>query len=462
MDLSERISPLTYDEALHLLRRTTFSPTHAEATRLTGMTPRAAVADLRAKGQEPTPPAWANEAPDPGMAFADAAKRWPEMQRWWAAHVLEVGSFRDKMTLFWHNVFTSDYITAYYAQYNIKQHYLLRSGAFGPFGNLAYNIVGDPAMLRYLNGEQSIKGNPNENFAREFFELFTLGVGNYTEADIVDAARAFTGWRVSGLNGVFNEGLHDTSEKTILGQTGRWNAQDVVRITLEQPACARWVARLLYRQFIDAYPSEESVQQIADVVLAKNYSISDVLDVMLASKAFYDPTIRGALIKSPADMIMSFMRVYGLSSIAPDYVIAQMTRLTQEPFYPPTVQGWTGHHAWITSTSFPLRQRVIENAVVGRSTDGTALKDRSGATLVADPVAFAKQLPDPSNARAVVADTLKLLIAVPTTTEQQEFLLDVLLSGLDESYWNIDDPSAVTRLRGFLQTVVRMPEFQLI
>lgn len=461
-DLAERTLPLTFDDALHLVRRTTFHPTFQLVGSITGKTPAQAVDILLDMGTAPTPPDWATVAPDPGTPFVDIARRWPEVQTWWMRHVLTMPSLRERLTLFWHNVTTSDYVTVYYGQYIVRQHELLRTHAYGPFATLCENVVGDPAMLIYLNGNQSVKGNPNENFAREFFELFTLGVGNYTEYDIVEAARAFTGWRISGMNGVYNAQLADAGTKTILGETGPWGYRDVVRITLMKPACARFIAGKLYRAYVQSAPDTAVVDAMAQALLDTQYDIRAVLRSVLVSTHFYDASIRGALIKSPAELVIGLAALLNATKVDPAYAVASMARLAQEPFYPPTVEGWKGHHAWITSSTFPQRQRFGENLVAGRKTDGLPLMDNAGQTLAVDVVAFAKQFPDNGDAMKLVASIVGLLLPVPATQPQLDVLLDIMLAGAPVYEWDIDAPGSVVRLRSLLQAIVRMPEFQLM
>lgn len=461
-DLSPRTEPLTYDDALHLLRRATFHPTHTEAKRYEGMTPQAAVQDLMSRTTQAAAPSWADTAPQPGLPFSEYARLWPETQRWWYAHAIGGASLRERMVLFWHNHFTADYINVYYAQYLVRQTQLFRQHALGSFRVLSTLVIGDPAMLIYLNGNQSIKGNPNENFGREWFELFTLGIGNYTERDITEASRAFTGWRVTGLEGRYNAQLSDLGEKTILGQTGPWEYQDVVNITLQQPACARFLARKIFRTFVEQHPTDASIDALASVINTENYDIGAVLQRLLTSNAFYDPAIRGAIIKAPADLVIGSAATLGMLAVQSTAMLQAMTALGQEIYYPPTVEGWKGWHTWITSSTFPLRQRFGENLVAGRNATGQVLKDEQGRDVSTDVVAFAKSITDATDPRKIVAAACSLLLPVPTTLEQRNVLLEILLAGTPDYEWDIDAPGAVVRVRGLLQAIVRMPEYQLM
>jgi len=462
-DLSTRTQPLTYADALHLMRRATLHPTHDGAMALVGKSPSDAVRDLLDRGTDPVLPAWASMAPDPNITFSDAARRWPEIQLWWADKLATEPSVRERMVLFWHNHFTSDYITVYYGQFSIRQNALQRSYALGDFAEFSKKMIGDPAMLIFLNGNLSVKGNPNENFAREWFELFSLGIGNYTENDIVEASRAFTGWRISGLNGTYTSQLSDLGAKTIFGQTGSWTYEDVVRITLAQPACARYLATKLLRTFVQYYPTDDDVTALAAEITAKNFVIKPVLQTLLSSELFLDQRVRGALIKAPADLVIGLATSLSYNAMQRDLLISSMAKLNQELFYPPTVEGWKGHHAWITSSTFPSRQRFGENLVNGKATDGTQIKDTTGKAITPDLVALVKKLCVTPNDPVAVVDALTTyLLSVPITSEQRVVLKEILLQSRPDYEWTIDAAFAPTYLRLFMQAVVRMPEFQLM
>jgi uncharacterized protein (DUF1800 family) len=461
-NLQVRTTPLTIDDALHLLRRATFHPSYQAAKALVGMSPSEAVSRLLSAPVAPLADlSWANATPN-YQDFAANARLWPEMQQWWMLRALSVPHVQEKLVSFWHNVFTSDYIRVYIAQWMLNQHKLIRSNATS-FALLAEKIVGDPAMLRYLDGELSVKGRPNENFAREWFELFTLGIGNYTEQDIHDAARAFTGWRINGVQGVYTKQLADTGTKTILGKTGQWDWKDVVRITLESDVCARYVAKRIVKQFVEFYPTDDTVAQVQQIVRSANYDMNTILQTLLSSEYFYTASVRGSLIKSPAELVIGLAASIGALRVQPAYCVASMTKLTQEPFYPPTVEGWKGHHAWITSSTFPQRQRYAEAFIDGRQAGSSAkLLDIDGKNYAPDVVAMIQQLPDADDAKKLVANVASLMLAVPVTQKQLDVLLEIMLAGAQVYEWNVDSPSAPQRIKFLLQAIVRMPEYQLM
>lgn len=464
MNLSPRTSPLTFEDAVHLLRRTTFHPTWAAANALVGKSPaQAASALLNAVEPPPTPPDWASNLPEFNN-MNEAVRLWPELQSWWANRALTLPSLRERLVWMWHNRFTTDYITVYIAQWMVKQNQVIREKVYDVKG-LSTAMIGTPAMLRYLNGDQSIKGKPNENFAREWYELFTLGVGNYTEQDVLETSRAFTGWKISGNDGVYNRQLSDLGEKNILGRVGPWEWADIVRITFEQDAAYHWVALMLEENFVQPVEtlSVEDLKPLSDLVRQYDFDLKKVLLELLSSEHFYNEVTRGSLIKSPTQLLIGLASVLNATSLDRGYAIQSMTRLTQEPFYPPTVQGWKGHHAWITSSTFPQRQRFAEGFINGKQTGSSAsMLDTAGKPLVPDVVAFVRQLPYSDDAKKVVENVAKLLIPVPTTQEQRDVLLSIMLAGMPIYEWDLDSSGARQRIKFLLQAIVRMPEFQLM
>ncbi|KXK35800.1 MAG: DUF1800 domain-containing protein [Flavobacteriales bacterium] len=459
MDLSVRQTPLSMADAFHLLRRLTFAPTWQQAAQLKGIMPEAAL-DLVMNLDPPLEqPPWAQQ---PISADRNEVVRlWGELQSWWISHCLRHPSFREKLVAMWHNHFTSDYVTVYYAQLMVTQSNHLRLNRYN-FRALSEGIVGDPAMLRYLNGDQSVKGNPNENFGREWFELFSLGVGNYTEHDIIDAARAFTGWRVNGLESLYNRQLADLGEKTILGQTGNWEYKDVIRITLEQDACASFIATKILHAFVEHNPDEATVEGVAQLIRSNNYNLQPVLRTLFISNGFYDVSIRGALIKDPMSFAIGLANITGISRVSNTLISGAMSALMQTPFFPPTVQGWVGHHKWITSNTFPLRQRFAESLLDGRlAGTSSVLKDENGQPVKPDLVSLVKLFPDANDAAQVVKNLALLLLPVQTTPEQETVLLDIMMAGAPAYSWDIESGTAENRIKLLMQTIVRMPEFQL-
>ena len=223
---------------------------------------------------------------------------------------------------------------------------------------------------------------PNENFARELLELFTLGEGHYSEADIKDAARAFTGWSVDRETGAFRRPReqHDDGEKTFLGQTGRFDGDDIVAILLRQPRTAETVVEKLWREFVSLKPDPAEVKRLAAILRNGGYEMKPVLRAMFLSPAFRDPANRGALIKSPVDLVVGTVHVLGLPVPEKTQLARMMQGLGQVPFDPPNVKGWPGGESWITTYTLLLRQqylrRIVEATTVSSMDGGMAMPMR--------------------------------------------------------------------------------------
>ncbi len=266
---------------------------------------------------------------------------------------------RERLTLFWHNHFATSNAKVDDLGLMQRQNAIFREHALGRFGAMLEKIVFDPAMLIWLDAETNQKGQPNENLARELFELFTLGVGNYTEADIKEAARALTGWTLKDGRAEFDIQKHDAGEKTILGQTGPWSAGDVVRIALSQPACGRCLVRKLFREFVSetVEPSDEMLAPLSEGYRLRDYDTAWLVETMLSSWVFYSPAAIRQKVKSPVDFVVGGVR--GLDGRASPLKMAEaLDPMGQSLFYPPSVKGWDGGPAWLNSTTLLARQNL--------------------------------------------------------------------------------------------------------
>ena len=276
-----------------------------------------------------------------------------EMRRagqWWAQRMLVTPRpLQEKLALFWHGHFaTSDTKVRDYRKL-LKQYALFREHANGNFRDLLIGIARDPAMLVYLDAGENVKGRPNENFGREILELFTMGVGNYTETDIREASRAFTGWTHAGLDFIVQPELHDTGAKTFLGRTGTYGGVEIIDIILDRDVTAQFMAAKLYRFFVRDDPPPELVAELGVLLRRYDYELSPLLTTIFRSRDFYGPAAYATQIKSPVHLVVSTYRKLGLREIpgVPDF--GSITRaLGQELFYPPNVAGWEGGRSWIT------------------------------------------------------------------------------------------------------------------
>ncbi|HSZ26192.1 MAG TPA: DUF1800 domain-containing protein [Cytophagaceae bacterium] len=282
-----------------------------------------------------------------------------EMNARWLKNMQEKDfGLREKMTLFWHGHFACRINNAYFMQhyFNTLQKYSLSN-----FGDLLREISKTPAMLQFLNNQQNKKEHPNENFSREVMELFTLGRGNYTEQDIKEAARAFTGWGFDA-SGVFKfrEKQHDDAPKTVLGNTGNFNGDDVLTIILKQPQTAEFITEKVYRFFVNDIPDSDRVTKLANLFRRNDYDISVLMKEIFSSDWFYSQNNKGALIKSPVELLVNVMRVNQVH-VENDQVLIQFQKLLgQNLFNPPNVAGWPGGKSWIDSSSLMLRMRLPE------------------------------------------------------------------------------------------------------
>ena len=262
-----------------------------------------------------------------------------------------------------------------------RQYGLFREHGAGRFRDLVERVSRDVAMIRWLDGNANRKGSPNENYARELQELFTLGIGNYTETDIREIARAFTGWGSRHHEFVFNEAFHDTGEKTVHGRSGAFGGDEVVGILTALPACRAFVARKLLRFFSHPEPTEAEVADVAKVLEATRGDIRSALFVMFLSDGFLAEARHRALVKSPLEMLVGALRAVGAES-TPLWVHGSLERMGQILFRPPSVKGWPDGPAWLTSASVVERVKAAHRlagehpgaaaAVVDLALDGAA------------------------------------------------------------------------------------------
>lgn len=385
----------SYDRAAHLLERAGFGGTPEEIRELALLTPEAAVDRLvayQAIDSSQLPPFEHSGIHDPGLepfppsrpATTDLAKKTGEAlgvkvkplgnrrlqpvankffywlraseletnraAYWWANRMLRTPRpLEEKMALFWHGHFavSEDKVRDYRKM--LGQLDLFYRYGTGTFRDLLIGVARDPAMLAFLDAGVNVKGAPNENFAREIMELFTMGVGHYSEADIREAARAFTGWNFVDLAFVVNREQHDDGEKTVLGRRGRWDGVDVIDIILGEPATADFIAGKIYRYFVRQELDPALQGRLGAVLRDNHYELARLLRTIFLSRDFYSPPAWGTHIKSPVELVVSTYRTLGLSEVpgVPDF--NQVTgSLGQHLFHPPTVAGWAQGRSWVT------------------------------------------------------------------------------------------------------------------
>lgn len=312
------------------------------------------------------------------------------LKAWWLYRILQTPDpLREKLTLFWHGHFATSARKVEAVALMLGQNETLRRHAFADFETILSAMVADPAMLVWLDGGMSKKEKPNENFAREFLELFTLSPGLYTESDIREAARAFTGYMETAAASrgapptfAFETSRHDGGTKTFLGCTGPWRSEDIVRIILEHPRCAEFLVRKLYRFFVSehASPSKALIEPLADEFRAHGYSVAHVVGVILRSNHFFSAEALGQKIKSPVEFSAGLVRMLevpraGLSLLA---LAATCDRQGQELFAPPNVKGWDGGKAWLNSSTLLQRANWASDVVWGNADLGMKPFDAVG------------------------------------------------------------------------------------
>src|SRR5215470_17686561 len=383
-----------YDFAAHLLERAGFGGTPAEIQTLARMSPTEAVrrlvyfqniennlapfdhSGIHDPGLEPFPesrPAVTKLAKEKGEALGIKVKTggdrplqpivnkffyWLrasvlETQRvsyWWANRmVASRHPLEEEMALFWHGHFAVNEAKVRDYRKTLGQLQLFYKYGTANFRDLIVAVAKDPAMLSFLDAGVNVKGAPNENFAREIMELFTMGVGNYSEKDIREAARAFTGWNYADLAFVVNKEQHDDAPKTFLEQTGNFDGVDVINIILKQPVTARFIAGKIYRYFVRQEMDPQVQDKLGAVLRSNDYKIAPLLETIFLSRDFYSSASVGTQIKSPVQLAISTFKKLGLTEVpgVPDFNVATGV-LGQRLFSPPTVAGWPEGRSWMT------------------------------------------------------------------------------------------------------------------
>lgn len=400
-------------------------------------------------------------------ANLDPNKR-DDIQRWWLLRMIYTARpLEEKLTLFWHGLLTSAISKVGRAEPMLVQNRFFRAHALDSFPAILKGVSVDPAMMVWLDLQTNRKGHANENYSRELMELFSLGVGHYTEQDVRESGRAFTGWTVRrqkvGTDGyrfsaLFRPRLHDDGVKTFLGQTGNFNGDDIVDIIVTQPASASFITRKLFSFFVYPNPTDDVLRPFVNVYTTNAYSIKAVVKAILTSDVFYSPASYRALVKSPAELVAGTARLLGAETDARG-LPGLMLPMGQELFNPPNVAGWPGGPAWLTSGTWLARlnfaNRVI--AALGPAAPSTtASGKRPAATRVPLPMAGA------ASPRDAVGQLTNLLLDGQVDPTQQQVLLDYLGSqGGTPVAAASARPWLDERARGALYLALAMPEYHL-
>ncbi len=515
-----------YAQAAHLLRRAMFGPTHAQIKEALGKGLAATVNQLLATLPMPEPPVNPSFQNDPvvpvGATWINApysaevnvrGYRNQSLRAWTLGLILTEGfSIREKMTLFWHNHFAINLTNVNDPKFLYKYATTLRTYALGNFRALVKAITIDPAMLRFLNGNQNTKNAPNENYARELMELFTLGKGElagsgdyttFTEQDVLAMARVLTGWRDRGhysnnaavpVESYFLPNQHDTGTKQlshrfnniVINNMGDQEYAYLVDVIFQKPEVARFISRKLYRWFvyyeIDDATEQNVIEPMAQLLIDNNYEIKPVVEALLLSEHFFDVLNRGPMIKNPLDFIASVFK-QTQTAFPPElgrrynawFQLFRLSPQMQMEYYnPPDVAGWKAYYQtpsfyrlWINASTLPHRMELTD-ALAG------AGYNFGGFRVKINVLELIKTLDDPYDPNEVIRGFTDIFFPQPIEDEQIKALKEVLIPGLPDYEWGVEytdyeaNPndtqlarSVEAKLQSLLKAMLSMPEFYL-
>lgn len=461
-------SPLTLKTARHLLRRTGFGCTERQINSFIGLSPAQAVSTLIQEAVDhpiPERPDWIDLYDHP-----DRFQHFLEMSYDWLRQMYNLG-LREKMALFWHTHFATAFGTHGRTTMTYRSLELYRSQAFGDFFGLLRDVGINPDMLWYLDGWKNKVGSPNENFAREVCELFTMGPTdldgnvNYTENDIVEISKACTGWEIDRINivGAFFSENHDDSEKIIFGDSDHHDYHDVISLIKERrgPQTAEFLCTKLYKFFVYETVNVDVVRWMAQVMVDSNYDIRTTLEALLSSQHFFQQDAIGAKLKSPLEAILGMAKEaeFHFDDYPDDgfYVYAfQAARdLQQEVLQQPDVAGWQGGPAWFSTSLLPKRWGFAKKFLNGNYQRLEAQDLRS----------WAKDISSGSNLPYVVlGELVGRWFSVTPDNSTIQLLYEAFMEGIPEDeipYWTLSHMEAQDQLRNLALAVYTLPEYQL-
>ncbi len=369
------------------------------------------------------------------------------LQNWWLNRMLTTPApLQEKMALYFHGHFTTAAIQkGVVPQMVYDQNQLFRNNALGNLRELTWQVSIDPAMMLYLDNAKSDAQHPNENYARELMELFTLGVDHYTENDVRESARAWTGWIVVRRTGKarFVPGRHDDGVKTFLGKTGNWGARDVVDIIYRQPACAAFWATSLLNFFVYNAPEPELVDATAALIRKNDYNLRPVMSTLLRSNVFYSPRAYRALVKSPAEFVVGTYKALGIEPID-ERAQRALVQMGQILFYPPNVAGWPGGANWLTSQTMIARENFVAGLI-----DSPAMQNSGWMQNV------------PLKAMQAAGDLVQTILYGDASPKALAQLADYLNGVNTSALGTLSGENYQERVRGAAYLTMAMPAYQL-
>jgi uncharacterized protein (DUF1800 family) len=445
----------------HLLSRSLFGFSKSDLTMALGYSTFTDFLDkalLKDSALPAAPNTWVNTMPAQIQQTDGSSGRWyTEMTGWWYSRMVSENlNMREKMVLFLHNHFANERDKVSYPQNMYAQNQLFRKYAFGNFKQLVKDVSVDPAMLIYLDGNNSRGSGPNENYAREVMELFTMGIGNYSETDIKQAAKVFSGWQVSGLTATFTASRWYTEANvTVFNKTAKFDINTLIDHIFDQKATAQFICRKLYQEFVYYKPDEVFITKMATVFKANNFEMKPLLKFLFTSEEFYKVEIIGSKIKSPTELLVGSAKLLQVKT--PDlnnfYELART--LQMQLFQPPNVAGWPGQREWISSTTYSYRGGFTDSLLSGKRYNGVAV------TSKLDPIPFARTFSTSEKADEFVNEIVGLALRFPLSDTRRKFLLDTLLDGTIVANYNTFTANTDARVNKFLKALMRLPEYQL-
>ncbi len=526
--LAPYTGPFEHEHAAHLLRRTTFGPTYQQIKAAVTNGLESTMTTLFQDVPLPPEPINHNSDIDPEVAIGESwvnkpyqpgnnnlainSYRKQSLQGWTIDVVRKSGmNIREKLTWFWHN----HYVTAGILDPNFNYNYIntLRKNALGNFRELSKMMTIDPSMLIYLNGDDNTAASPNENYARELLELFTIGKGpavgpgdytNYTEQDVEEMAKVLTGWRKVGFytlenidaGSVFVPNRHNQSQKQLshrfnnltIDNMGDQEYSHLIDIIYSKDECARFICRKLYRWFVYYLltPDVESnvIEPMAQIMLDNDYEVKPALEALLNSEHFFDMLSIGPMIKNPLDFVFSVLNSFEVeieesdlnnyTQLLSNFIRFILPMMQMIPYSPPSVAGWKAYYQqpvfyrnWISSSTLSARMAFTNQmAFQGFASGGVVAK--------IDVLKFTESIDDPFDPNNLIDEFSKILYPQPISQEQKDLLKSILIPGLPDFEWTVEysdyinnptDPNleaaVVSKLRNLVAGMMSMPEFYL-